>query len=107
NQAWTSTRRTVKKGQRVSFTTTGEVQLSDNAADIATADGAKDNRRATGAPLPQIAAGALIGRVGNSAPFPIGANSQPITMPADGVLSLGINDDGFNDNRGNFQVIVR
>ena len=107
NQPWTSTGRTVKKGQRVSFTTTGEIQLSDNAADIATADGAKDGRLAAAAPLRNVAAGALIGKVGNSAPFPIGSNAQAITMPANGVLYLGVNDDGFPDNRGNFQVIVR
>jgi len=107
NQPWTSTGRTVKKGQRVSFTTTGEIQLSDNTGDIATADGAKDGRLAAAAPLRNVAAGALIGKVGNSAPFPIGSNAQAITMPANGVLYLGVNDDGFPDNRGNFQVIVR
>ncbi|HYT68021.1 MAG TPA: hypothetical protein VEL51_16455 [Vicinamibacterales bacterium] len=107
NQPWTSTGITVKKGQRVTFTSTGEVQLSDNAADVATPDGAKDQRFAPNAPLKQVPAGALIGRVGNGAPFPIGANSQAITMPASGVLYLGINDDGFGDNRGNFQVVVR
>lgn len=107
NQPWTSTGITVRKGQRVTFTTTGEVQLSDNPNDIATADGAKDQRRAAGAPVGAALAGALIGRVGNGAPFPIGSNSQAITMPANGVLYLGINDDGFADNRGNFQVVVR
>jgi hypothetical protein len=107
NQPWTSTGITVKRGQRVTFTTTGEVQLSDNAADVATADGAKDHRLAANAPLKAVAAGTLIGRVGNSSPFPIGSNSTAITMPANGVLYLGINDDGFGDNRGNFQVIVR
>jgi uncharacterized protein YdbL (DUF1318 family) len=106
-QQWTSTGRTVRKGQRVSFTTTGEIQLSDNAADIATADGAKDGRLAANAPLRNVAAGALIGRVGNGQPFPIGANTQPITMPANGVLYLGVNDDGFADNRVNFQVVIR
>jgi hypothetical protein len=107
NQAWTSTGRTVRKGQRVTFTTTGEVQLSDNPSDIANANGAKDGRRAAGSPVPQAAAGALIARVGNGAAFPIGASNQAVTMPANGILFLGINDDGFGDNRGNFQVIVR
>ena len=45
-------------------------------------------------------AGALIGKVGNSAPFLIGSNTQPILMPANGRLMLGINDDGFGDNTG-------
>jgi hypothetical protein len=107
NQPWTSTGITVRRGQRVTFTTTGEIQLSDNASDIATADGAKDSRHAPNAPVRVATAGALIGRVGNGAPFPIGSNNQAITMPANGVLFLGINDDGFADNRGNFQVVVR
>ena len=107
NQPWTSTGITVRRGQRVTFTTTGEVQLSDNPNDIATADGAKDSRKAPNAPVAVATAGALIGRVGNGAAFPIGSNNQAITMPANGVLFLGINDDGFADNRGNFQVVVR
>jgi hypothetical protein len=106
NQPWTSTGITVRRGQRVTFTTTGEIQLSDNANDVANANGAKDGRMAANAPIRQAAAGALIGRVGNGNPFPIGASSQGITMPAAGVLYLGINDDGFGDNRGNFQVVI-
>ena len=97
----------LREGQRVTFTTTGEIQLSDNPSDIANANGAKDGRLAPNAPIKGAAAGALIAKVGNSAPFPIGLTSAPVTMPANGVLYLGVNDDGFGDNRGNFQVIVR
>jgi hypothetical protein len=107
NQAWTSTGRTVRKGQRLTFTTTGEIQLSDNANDVANANGARDGRFAANAPIKQAAAGALIARVGNGEPFPIGANTEPVTMPANGILFLGVNDDGFADNKGNFQVVVR
>ena len=89
------------------FTTSGDIQLSDNANDIANGNGARDGRKAPNAPIPAAAAGALIARVGNGAPFPIGQTSEPVTMPANGILYLGINDDGFADNRGNFQVIVR
>src|SRR3982751_3673605 len=39
NQPWTTTGIAVRRGQRLTFTTTGEVQLSDNPNDIATADG--------------------------------------------------------------------
>jgi hypothetical protein len=63
-------------------------------------------RRAPGSPLPQNFAGALIAKVGNSAPSPIGDNTAPVTMPADGQLYLGINDDDVNDNRGEFIVQV-
>jgi hypothetical protein len=106
NQPWTSTGITVKKGQRLTFQTTGEVQLSSDANDIAGADGAKSGRYAQNAALRQVLAGALIGRIGNGTPFGIGSQTS-IVAPASGVLYLGINDDGFDDNRGNFQVIVR
>ena len=107
NQAWTSTGRTVRRGQSVRFTTTGEVQLSDDVNDIANADGSKKARYAAGSPMQSVLAGALIGRIGpNGQPFPIG-NMPAIVMPANGVLYLGINDDQHADNRGNFQVVVR
>ena len=107
NQPWTSTGITVKKGQRVTFTISGEIQVSDDPNDVATADGAKSGRKAPNAPLAAGSAGALLAKVGNSAPFPTGSGTQTITMPAAGILQLGINDDGFSDNRGNFQVVIR
>jgi hypothetical protein len=108
NQPWTSTGLTVRKGQRVSFTTSGQVQLSDDVNDIANGNGAISGRKAAGSPVPAAAAGALVAKVGpNGAPFPIGGDQLTVTMPVNGVLYLGINDDGFADNRGNFQVIVR
>ena len=106
NQPWTSTGKTVRRGQTLTFQTTGEVQLSTDAEDIANADGAKKGRYATNAPMKQVLAGALIGRIGNGAPFAIG-NQTTIVAPASGVLFLGVNDDGFDDNKGNFQVIVK
>jgi hypothetical protein len=107
NQPWTSTGITVRKGQRVTFSTTGEVQLSDDPNDIAGPAGAKSGRRIASGPLPNGPAGALVGRIGpNGAPFAIG-NATFIPAPASGVLYLGINDDGFADNRGNYQVVVR
>ena len=50
--------------------------------------------------------GGLIGRVGNSAPFPIGSNTQRIRMPADGTLMLGVNDQNLGDNSGYFTVTI-
>lgn len=108
NQPWTSTGIVVKKGQRVSFTTSGQVQLSDDANDIANGNGAISGRKTAGAPVPAAGAGALIAKVGsNGAAFPIGGDQMTVTMPVDGLLYLGINDDGFADNKGNYQVIVK
>ncbi len=104
-QAWTSTGLNVRRGEVVNFNTTGEVQLSGDGGDLAGSAGSKSGRYAANAPLPRSFAGALIGRIGNSAPFAIG-NQATITMPASGQLFLGINDDGFEDNQGEFRVEI-
>jgi len=103
NQRWVSTPLRVRQGDSVRFSVTGRVQLSDNPEDVAVPDGSLRQRRAPGAPIPQSLAGQLIARVGNSAPFPVGA-SATITMPADGQLFVGINDDEMGDNTGDFFV---
>jgi hypothetical protein len=106
NQQWVNTGIAVRRGQQVSFSANGRVQLSSDTGDVAHSAGSLRQRTAAGSPLPQNFAGALIGRVGNSAPFPIGDNTAPITMPASGVLFLGINDDEVSDNRGEYVVNI-
>lgn len=106
NQPWTPTGITVRKGDLISLSTTGEVQLSTDSNDVATPDGARSGRYAARARLPRTLAGALIGRIGNSGqPFGIGSQTS-ITAPAAGQLFLGVNDDSFNDNQGSFQVTI-
>lgn len=105
NQQWTSTGMTVRRGQNLTFQTTGNVQLSADPNDVADANG-KQGNLAPNATSRQVFRGALIGRIGNGAPFAIGAQTQ-IVAPGSGLLFLGVNDDGFDDNKGNFQVIVR
>lgn len=104
-QAWTPTGISVRRGDTLTFNTTGEIQLSGDVNDVATPAGAKSQRYAPNAPLPRNFAGALIGRVGNT-PFVIG-NQATVTMPATGQLFLGVNDDGFEDNVGEFRVEIR
>jgi hypothetical protein len=101
NSGWVSTGMRVRRGEVISFNTTGEVQLSESNTDRARAAGA--SRTAAGAPLPTVSAGALIGRVGNSQPFGIGDQAS-VPMPFDGVLYLAVNDDGLADNAGAFMV---
>ena len=105
-QQWTPTGLMVRSGDRLTFQTSGEIQLSNNADDVAGPAGARSQRKATGAPLPQNFAGALIARVGTGQPFPIGDQTS-VTMPANGQLFLGINDDELNDNRGEFRVKIQ
>jgi hypothetical protein len=105
-QAWTPTGIAVRKGDVVTFSATGEVRMSTDAADIATPTGARSQRMSQNAPLPNTSAGALIGRVANSAPFQIGER-QTVTMPANGQLFLGINDDHVGDNQGGYRVVIQ
>jgi hypothetical protein len=106
NQPWTTTGLSVRKGQRITFSTTGEIQLSDDPSDVANADGSKKARYAGNPQMKNVLAGALIGRIGNSEPFALG-NQPSIVAPATGLLMLGVNDDEFRDNKGFFQVVVR
>ena len=72
-QKWTPSGLTVRKGDRLNFTASGEIQLSADGNDVANAGGAQSQRKAAGSPLPNAYAGALIGRVGTNGPvFAIG-----------------------------------
>lgn len=105
-QKWTPSGLVVRRGDRLTFATTGEVQLSANANDTATAAGSSQ-RKAAGAPLPNANAGALIGRVGPNGPvFAIGEQAS-LTVQESGQLFLGINDDETGDNRGEFRVKIQ
>jgi hypothetical protein len=106
NQAWTDSGLTVKKGDRVSFNATGQIAFGQSPGQTAGPDGNGDVRGPQ-FPVPVMPVGGLIGRVGAGTPFPIGSNTQPIVMPADGRLMLGVNDNELGDNSGAFAVVVR
>ncbi len=109
NQPWTDTGIDVKAGDQVAFSTSGQIRIAGGNAPEAAAgpDGSSAfNAPRNNYPVPIMAVGGLIGRVGTGAPFPIGSNNQRIRMPANGRLYLGVNDDGFGDNTGAFNVTV-
>lgn len=104
-QRWTDTGINVQRGDVIAFSTTGQIQMSDNAQDIAMSAGALSRRMAPDAPISGVLAGALIGQIGGYAPFAIG-DQRSITAPVSGRLYLGVNDDYLLDNRGEFTVSV-
>ena len=109
NQPWTNTGVNVKKGDRISFSAVGQVRVaSGSSADVVADPNGAANFPAprTNYPYPGIAVGGLIAKVGNDRPFAIGTITQPISMPDDGRLYLGVNDDGFGDNSGAFYVTI-
>ena len=102
---WIPTGIFVRRGEVLTFSTTGQVQLSAAPEDVASAAGARSQRVSPDAALTDVAAGALIAKVGDGPPFPIG-DAASATMPAGGQLWLGINDGRLADNTGGFRVTV-
>lgn len=102
NLEWTDSGIDVRRGDRVSVTASGQVQFGPgNATTPAGARGGSPNY-----PVPTAGAGGLIAKVGDAAPFAVGAGNRTLTMPADGRLMFGINDDNVGDNSGSFSVTV-
>jgi hypothetical protein len=104
HQVWVDTGIDVRRGDRMQFNATGQVQYAPGVS--VNADG---RRGATSGnyPVPAMGAGGLIARIGEGAAFSVGAGSRQITMSGDGRLHLGINDDHVNDNSGFFTVSVK
>lgn len=106
NQGWTNTGIPVLRGESITFTARGNIMISPTASSGPNGSPAVTSRNVR-YPLQNAYAGALIGRVGNSsAPFLIGTNTQPIVMPTNGPLMLGINDDVMTDNSGSYSVNI-
>jgi small nuclear ribonucleoprotein (snRNP)-like protein len=103
-ERWTDTGLAVRQGQQIRLNTSGQVQLSVTATDVAQPAGG--NRQAARAPMPGAPAGALIGRIGpNGRAFAVG-NLTEIIMPESGRLYLGVNDDELGDNSGGYEVVL-
>jgi Ca2+-binding EF-hand superfamily protein len=103
-QRWTDAGIAVRRGDVVTFQSSGEISMSD-ASDVATPAGAKSGRKAPDAPLLNQPAGALIARIGDYGPIFVGGRNT-ITAPVSGRLFLGVNDDHLPDNRGSYTVVV-
>jgi hypothetical protein len=109
NQPWTDTGINVKKGDLVSFAATGQVRVAtgDSPDVVADPNGANNfPAPRNNYPLPTMAVGGLIAKVGNDKAFGIGTLTHAISMPENGRLYLGVNDDGFGDNSGAFYVTI-
>jgi hypothetical protein len=105
SQPWTDTGIIVARGERVQFQANGDITIGANMS-----SGVGGSPAATVPtskyPVPTAPVGALIAKIGNGTPFLIGGNNQPITMPANGRLSLGVNDDHLADNSGAYPVSI-
>jgi hypothetical protein len=97
---WVDSGLTVRKGERLSFVTSGTIHWGSKPDQVAGPEG-------HGAKPGKLGVGGLIGRVGfTGKPFAIGSIRTPVTMPQSGKLFLGINDFIFKDNAGSFIVRI-
>jgi hypothetical protein len=104
NVPWTDTGIVVRRGDRLAFSVRGRIAVI-TGGELIGPDGSAAFRNQN-YPVGAAAGGALIAKVNNSAPFPIGSNRNPVTMPTNGRLMLGVNDDVVADNSGAFLVTV-
>jgi hypothetical protein len=102
---WTDTGVTVRNGQDVTFTASGEVRWGPGRRDGA--EGERNSPYNRARPMPDRNAAALIGRIGeNGDPFFIGNTRGPLRLRGSGRLYLGINDDFLQDNSGALRVLI-
>jgi hypothetical protein len=100
NRDWTDTGITVRRGERLMVNARGDIMIGTGLSSGVNGTTAVNTGNY---PVRSAPAAALIGRVGNSAPFVIGSQTE-VTMPANGRLFLGVNDDHFADNSGFYVV---
>jgi hypothetical protein len=103
DRQWVDTGIDVRAGDNVTLNADGQIRLSRNTRDVATAAG--NNRRNPGSTIESAPAGSLLARFGNSNPLFVGGN-RTIRAPRNGRLYLGVNDDYFEDNTGEYKVTV-
>ena len=104
--AWTDSGVVVRAGDRLNIRSEGVIQWGPDASATAGPGGVGSRQASPRAPVPDAQHGALIGRIGNGAPFLIGTRPDAIQAFNGGRLYLGINDDVFTDNAGEFFVRV-
>ena len=104
-QRWVDTGIILRTGDIMTIQSSGQIQMSDNAQDVASPAGALSRRMAPDAPVNGVLAGALIAKIGAYSPIAIGDQTR-IAAPVPGQLYLGVNDDHLPDNRGAFTVVI-
>jgi hypothetical protein len=98
----------VRPGQQIYFESTGNVWWKPNEKTGPEGEAGSDRDRDSRRPMPRRPTGALLGKVGQESTdlFFIGTDPGPIRVRSTGRLFLGVNDDYFQDNHGNFRVVV-
>ncbi len=105
NVQWVDSGFNVRQGETIHFSSSGQIQFSQNAEHRASPAGSLTGVMEPRAPVPSVLAGALIGRIGSGRAFAIG-DQAAIAMPQSGRFMLGVNDGNVRDNSGVFVVTL-
>jgi Ca2+-binding EF-hand superfamily protein len=103
DRQWVDTGINVRVGDMVSINANGQIRVARDGG-LMTAAGIESGRT-EGATMPNARVGGLVARFGNSPPVFIG-ESRTFRAPRAGRLYLGVNDNYFDDNTGQFDVTV-
>jgi hypothetical protein len=103
DRQWVDTGIDVQAGDNVAINASGQIRVARDGG-LMTAAGI-DSGRTEGATIPNARVGGLVARFGNSPPVFIG-ESRTFRAPRAGRLYLGVNDNFFDDNTGQFNVTV-
>jgi pimeloyl-ACP methyl ester carboxylesterase len=107
---WVDTGLTVSLGDRISVSATGLVSIGCNSCPDQQSPDGKLIRRSPSDDRPFLAPGlhlwSLVGKIGSSRPFEIGAG-RAFVAPASGALQLGVNDNSFADNSGQWTASIK
>ena len=103
---WVDSGIEVRDGQQIYFRAVGQVTWGKGRKDGP--EGERNSPTNPNRPIPNRPGASLIGKVGDRSRdfFFIGAEQGPIRVRGSGRLFLGINDDNFRDNTGNFRVTI-
>lgn len=104
-EKWVNTGIQLNIGQDILFSASGSIQIDKETKVFQNGKiSPKLNHRN---PMPSQPAGAIIAKVGVSGkPFYVGDDRAPFHISQRGTLFIGINDSRFDDNKGEFSVVI-
>jgi hypothetical protein len=103
DRQWVDTGINVNPGDSVTISANGQIRVARDGGTM-TASGTQSGRT-EGATIPSAPVGALVARIGNTPAMFIG-ETRTFRTARGGRLYLGVNDNYFDDNTGQFNVTV-
>lgn len=105
-QPWTDTGVYVSTGSWVQLLASGTIYIAGSDPGKTPNGGGGSSCTSGNFVTSNAACWSLIGRFGNNAPFAVGTFGN-VVAPNDGELYLGVNDDYFGDNSGQWTAIIQ